>query len=152
LPVTCGRSSRPNQWTLSTNSVTNIYFVYFTHNLLACVICKVTSSLSGTSINYSLLTYLQVTSKFHYNQTILCNSSHSSGLPPSQKHAFVSARLKKITMDLGDLNSYWPISNLSFVSKLVERSVATRFVLHRTTYFWFDNRLSVSTTRLKRLF
>ena len=41
----------------------------------------------------------------------LCNSSYSSGLPPSQKHALVSARLKKTTLDPGDLNSYRPISN-----------------------------------------
>ena len=33
-------------------------------------------------------------------------------------------------MDPGDLNSYRPISNLSFSSKLVERSVAARFVKH----------------------
>jgi len=33
-------------------------------------------------------------------------------------------------MDPGDLNSYRPISSLSFASKLVERSFATRFVLH----------------------
>ena len=60
----------------------------------------------------------------------LCNSSYSSGLPPSQKHALVSARLKKTTMDPDDLNSYRPISNLSFASKLVERSVAACFVKH----------------------
>jgi len=50
--------------------------------------------------------------------------------PPSQKHALVSARLKKSTIDTSDLNSLKPISNLSFTSKLVECSVATRFVLH----------------------
>ena len=61
---------------------------------------------------------------------VLCNSSYSSGLPPSQKRALVSARLKKNTMDPGDLNSYRPISNLSFASKLVELSVAARFVKH----------------------
>lgn len=42
----------------------------------------------------------------------------------------VSARLKKITLDPGDLNNYRPISNLSFASKLVERSIAARFVKH----------------------
>ena len=58
------------------------------------------------------------------------NSSYSSGLPPSQKHAFASARLKKTTLDPGDLNCYQPISNLSFASKLVDFSVAARFVKH----------------------
>jgi len=33
-------------------------------------------------------------------------------------------------MDPGNLNSYRPINNLSFASKLVERLVATRLVLH----------------------
>jgi len=42
----------------------------------------------------------------------------------------VSARLKKPTLDPTDLNSYRPISNLSFISKLVERCVAARFVAH----------------------
>jgi hypothetical protein len=60
----------------------------------------------------------------------LCNSTFLFGLPPSQKQAMVSARLKKPTMDPADLNSYRPISNLSFVSKFVERSVAARFVKH----------------------
>jgi len=44
--------------------------------------------------------------------------------------ATLSARLKKTTMDPDDLNSYRPISNLSFACKLVEPSVAARFVKH----------------------
>ena len=51
-------------------------------------------------------------------------------LPSAEKHALVTARLKKPTLDLTDLNSYRPISNLSFTSKLVERCVAPRFVAH----------------------
>ena len=61
----------------------------------------------------------------------ICNASFSAGrLPQSQKQAIVSARLKKPTLDPDDLNSYRPISNLSFVSKFVERAVAGRFVRH----------------------
>jgi len=48
----------------------------------------------------------------------------------SEKHALVSARLKKPNLNPNDLNSYRPISNLSFTSKLVERAVAARFVAH----------------------
>jgi len=51
-------------------------------------------------------------------------------LPSAEKHALVTARLKKPTLDPSDLNSYRPISNLSFTSKLVERCVAARFVAH----------------------
>ena len=61
----------------------------------------------------------------------LCNASFQSGrLPPSEKHALVTARLKKPTLDPGDTNSFRPISQLSFVSKLVERAVAVRFTRH----------------------
>ena len=61
----------------------------------------------------------------------LCNSSLQSGkLPTSQKHALVYPRLKKASLDTGDPASYRPISNLSFISKLVERVVASRFVRH----------------------
>ena len=49
-----------------------------------------------------------------------------------QKHALVSARLKKPQLDPADTNSYRTISQLSFASKLVERAVATRFVQHCT--------------------
>ena len=51
-------------------------------------------------------------------------------MPLSQKHAPVSARFKKSTLDPADLNSYRPISQLPFASKLVERAAASRFVHH----------------------
>src|SRR5208282_1307584 len=61
----------------------------------------------------------------------MCNSSLRSGkFPDSQKHAVVCPRLKKPTLDPDDVNSYRPISNLSFASKLVERVVASRFTAH----------------------
>jgi len=53
-----------------------------------------------------------------------------SGLPMSEKHALVSTRLTKPNLNADDLNSYRPIFNLSFTSKLVERAVAARFVAH----------------------
>jgi len=61
----------------------------------------------------------------------MCNASLSSGtLPESQKHAIVRPLLKKPKLDPDDLNSYRPISNLTFTSKLVERVVAARFMKH----------------------
>lgn len=61
----------------------------------------------------------------------MCNASLQSGrMPESQKHAVVYPRLKKASLDPDDPSSYRPISNLSFVSKLVERVVASRFVRH----------------------
>jgi len=42
-------------------------------------------------------------------------------LPVSQKKAVVTLLLKKSSLDVHDLKKYRPVSNLSFVSKLVER-------------------------------
>jgi len=63
--------------------------------------------------------------------SVMCNASLLSGrLPVTHKHAVVFPRLKKPTLDADDVNSYRPISNLSFVSKLVEKVVASRFTDH----------------------
>ena len=61
----------------------------------------------------------------------LCNLSFQRGIFPSQpKHALVTPRLKKPALDPDTASSYRPISNLSFISKLVERLVAKRFTSH----------------------
>lgn len=60
----------------------------------------------------------------------LCNASlQSSHYPPSQKHTIVTARLKKPmhTLNHEELNSFRPIFNLSFLSKIVQQAVAARF-------------------------
>ena len=53
--------------------------------------------------------------------------------PGVLKHAIVQPRLKKPTLDPAELCSYRPISNLSFISKTVERVVAARFSEHIET-------------------
>ena len=60
----------------------------------------------------------------------------------SQKHAIVRPRLKKRTLDLDDLNSYRLISNLSFLSKTIERVVAVRFNEHMEAYNLLPSRQS----------
>lgn len=63
--------------------------------------------------------------------SLMCNASLAEGVFPSTlKQAIVKPRLKKSTLDPDDLNSYRPISNLSFISKVVERVVADRFTEH----------------------
>jgi hypothetical protein len=58
----------------------------------------------------------------------LCNASFlSSCLLSTQKHANVSARLKKPTLNPDDLSSFRPISNLSFISKIIKCAIASRF-------------------------
>jgi len=61
----------------------------------------------------------------------MCNASLSFGtLPESQKRALVRPLLKKPKLDPDDLNSYRPISNLTFTSMLVEHVVASSFMKH----------------------
>jgi len=55
----------------------------------------------------------------------MINSSLREGrLPPSQKHAVITPLLKKSGADADELKNYRPVSNLTFMSKLVERVVA----------------------------
>ena len=45
-------------------------------------------------------------------------------LPVSQKHVVVSPLLKKPGLDAFDLSKYRPVSNLTFMLKVVEQAVA----------------------------
>ena len=57
----------------------------------------------------------------------MVNASLAEGrLPTSQWHAIVTPMLKKPGLDADDMSNYWPVSNLSFISKVVERVVASR--------------------------
>ena len=61
----------------------------------------------------------------------ICNASFRQKMMPiSCKHAIVRPLLKKPTLDPDDLNSYRPISNLSFLSKIVEKVVDARLSGH----------------------
>jgi len=63
-------------------------------------------------------------------------------MPASQKHAIVLPRLKKPGLDPTILSSYRPISNLSFLSKLVERVVTAHFISHAEENKPFPDRQS----------
>jgi len=57
--------------------------------------------------------------------TALINASLVQGwLPTAQKQAIVTPILKKPGMDTADMASYRPVSDLSFLSKTIERIVA----------------------------
>ena len=61
--------------------------------------------------------------------TNMVNTSLTQGrLPVSQRHAIVTPRLKKPGLDATDMANYRPVSNVSFISKLVERVVAARLL------------------------
>jgi len=48
------------------------------------------------------------------------------------KTAFITPRLKKLDLDVTDVRSFRPISNLSVISKLLERLVACRLLRYLT--------------------
>jgi len=63
--------------------------------------------------------------------SVLFNRSLQTGVfPASQKTAIITPVLKKSSLDPYDMNSYRPISNLSFVSKLLERCVNNQLNEH----------------------
>ena len=57
----------------------------------------------------------------------IINASLLTGIVPSaMKNALVTPLLKKPSLDPNNLKNYRPVSNLSFISKLLEKSVASR--------------------------
>jgi len=66
--------------------------------------------------------------------TIMANMSFARGVfPDGHKHAIVTPLLKKPGLDSFDQKSYRPISNLTFLSKLVERLSISRLNQHIST-------------------
>jgi hypothetical protein len=63
--------------------------------------------------------------------TEIVNSSLSTGIFPSKfKHALVRPLLKKSHLDKDTMKNYRPVSNLAYLSKLVEKAVAERLQEH----------------------
>ena len=61
-------------------------------------------------------------------------SMSSSSFPTTQKTAFITPVLKKATLDPYDLGNYRPISNLTFLSKLLERAAYEQIVGYLDRY------------------
>ena len=92
----------------------------------SCSLDPLPFSLFMTSLEH-ILPFLQ----------LVCNLSLRTGLVPSaKKHAVVTPILKKPNLDPDDVKNYRPISNLSFLSKLIERLVSKQL----TTYL-IENKL-----------
>ena len=66
--------------------------------------------------------------------TCIVNLLLSIGIFPNNlKSAFVKPILKKATLDSNDIKNYRPISNLSFFSKFLERTIANQLQSHFST-------------------
>ena len=71
--------------------------------------------------------------------TAVINSSLSIGNFPDQcKHAIVRPLLKKDNLDPDELKNYRPVSNLHFISKIIEKLVVQRLEDHLCKYSLFD--------------
>ena len=58
--------------------------------------------------------------------SIVNESLSSSDIPKQFKHALVRPLIKKSTLDAEVLNNFRPVSNLNFISKLIEKIVSKR--------------------------
>ena len=87
--------------------------------------------------------------------TALINSSLSSGLFPQVfKSAVIFPLLKKPSLDPNELNNFRPISNLPFISKIIEKLVLVQFLIIclRTTFSTSFSQLIDQDTLQKQLF
>ena len=72
---------------------------------------------------------LLIECQYYFIPTItdLFNSSLASGIfPQCFKPAIVTHILKKRCLDHNDLNNYWPVSNLCFIAKILEKLVLSQ--------------------------
>ena len=79
--------------------------------------------------------------------TAMCNTSLlNKHLPVSQRHAIITPLIKKPHLDATEVKNYRPVSNLIFVSKVVERLVSERLV----GYLQENNMMPVEQSAYRR--
>jgi len=75
--------------------------------------------------------------------TLICNTSFHQGVfPANLKDAIVYPRLKKSTLNPDEMNSFRPICNLSFLSKVVEHVVTVGLSAHFQSQYLLSSRQS----------
>ena len=71
--------------------------------------------------------------------TAIVNKSLTHGHFPSDlKHALIKPHLKKPGLDTNELNHYRPVSNLHFLSKIIEKIVVSRLEEHMYAHNLYD--------------
>jgi hypothetical protein len=70
--------------------------------------------------------------------TELVNSCLKYGLPDNYKHALIVPLIKKRNLDRNVMSNYRPVSQLPFISKVVERIVAAQLMRHMALNKLFD--------------
>ncbi|XP_077862475.1 uncharacterized protein LOC144344404, partial [Saccoglossus kowalevskii] len=69
---------------------------------------------------------------------IINESLRTGSVPEKMKCALIKPLLKKASLDSNMLKNYRPISNLSFISKVLERVVASRVKQHLENYSLYE--------------
>ena len=69
-------------------------------------------------------------------------SLHSGSIPSSLKHAIIKPIIKKPGLDIGCLSNYRPISQLPFISKILEIIVSKQLINYLNANSLFDTRES----------
>ena len=78
--------------------------------------------------------------------TSIINESLTKGeFPNDFKNAIVKPLLKKPSLDKNELKNYRPVSNLHFISKVIEKLVAKRLEEHMSEYSMYDPMQSVGS-------
>jgi len=73
-----------------------------------------------------------------YITAIINHSIVSASVPQCFKQANILPYLKKPGLDVEDMKNYRPVSNLSFLSKVLERVIAKQLVQHMSTHQLHD--------------
>lgn len=70
--------------------------------------------------------------------TAVVNASFCSGMPSSHKCAVVTPLIKKKGLDANVMSNYRPVSNLSTISKIIEKAVSNRLTQYLSDNNLFD--------------
>ena len=72
--------------------------------------------------------------------TKIVNISIETGVfPECLKNGYITPILKKPSLDRNDMKNYRPVTNLSFLSKIIEKVVSKQFLEHVNKYELLDS-------------
>jgi hypothetical protein len=74
--------------------------------------------------------------------TLIVNTALTQGMPDSFKHATITPLIKKPSLDRNVLSNYRPVSTLTFLSKLIERTVSAELTRFLHTHDLLDSQQS----------
>ena len=121
-----------------------VYFYSFYSTVFSEVLDLILASKSSSPLDPLLLTLFHklalIVTPFILN---IINISLNSGIVPSSlKHAIIKPILKKLGMDIECLSNYRPISELPFISEILEIIISKQLINYLNANSLFDTRQS----------